>query len=246
MYNLYISAVVAAVVELILYFALEMAWWSSLLIGTIYLLVTFVLLSRSTMKKVVAAIESAGKELEAQPPRVEKAVRMLKDAMKYGKWQFFVDGQLNAQIGMIYYMKRDFSNAFPYLEKSSYKNWAALGMLAVSYMKRQKKGLMISTFERALKWNWKESILWSLYAYCMIESGDSGKAAQILAKGIRKLPADEILKDNLAALEKGKKMNMRAYGDLWFQFHLETLGALQKQHMAAMGGKMQRRVTGRK
>jgi hypothetical protein len=50
------------------------------------------------------------------------------------------------------------------------------------------------------------------------------------------------LKDLLEALQNGKKMNMRAYGDIWFQFHLESLGALQKHQMASMGGRMQRRM----
>jgi tetratricopeptide (TPR) repeat protein len=246
MYNTYISAAVAAVVELILFFVFDLNWWGSLMIGIMALAVTFVLLSRLTMKKVMVVIETAGKDLQAQPPRFEKAVRELKDGLKYGKWQFFVNGQLNSQIGMIYYMKRDFSNAFPYLEKSFFKNWAALGMLAVSYMKRQKKDKMKSTFERAVQWNGKESLLWSLYAYCLNESGDTGRAKDILAKGLKKIPGDEKLKDNLECLEKGKKMNMRAYGDLWFQFHLESLGALQKHQMASMGGRMQRRMTVRR
>lgn len=246
MYNTYISAAVAAVVGLILFFVPGLAWWGSSMICVTLFAITFVLLSRMTMKKVMASIETAGKDLQAQPPRFEKAVRELKDALQYGKWQFFVDGQLNSQIGMIYYMKRDFSNAFPYLEKSFFKNWAAMGMLAVSHMKRQKKDKMISTFDRAVQWNGKESLLWSLYAYCLNESGDITRAKEIIAKGLKKIPGDGKLKENLECLEKGKKMNMRAYGDIWFQFHLETLGALQKHQMASMGGRMQRRMTVRR
>ncbi|MBI5484134.1 MAG: hypothetical protein HY888_06700 [Deltaproteobacteria bacterium] len=241
MYNMCISAALAVVLGLILFF-LKIGGVSSLIIAIIVFAISFVLLSRLTLKKVMAAIETAGKDLQAQPPRFEKAVRELKDALKYGKWQFFVDGQLNSQIGMIYYMKRDFSNAFPHLEKSFYKNWAAMGMLAVSYMKRQKKDKMISTFEKAVQWNSKEPLLWSLYAYCLNESGDLSRAKEVLAKGLKKNSGDEKLKDNLDSLEKGKKMNMRAYGDMWFQFHLESLGALQKHQMAAMGGRMKRQM----
>ena len=121
-----------------------------------------------------------------------------------------------------------------------------MGMLAVSYMKRQKKDKMISTFDKAVQWNGKESLLWSLYAYCLNEGGDAAKAKEILNKGLKKLPGDEYLKNNLKSLEQGKKMNMRAYGDMWFQFHLESLGALQKHQMASMGGRMQRRMVVRK
>lgn len=246
MYNILISAGASAAVLLILLLVLKLSWWIGLMIALIVFAIVFVLFSRITMKKVMACIETAGKDLQAQPPRFEKAIRELKDALQYSKWQLYVEGQIHSQIGMIYYMKRDFANAFPHLEKSFFKNWAATAMLAVSYMKRQKKDKMISTFDKAVQWNGKESLLWSLYAYCMNESGEPAKAKEILAKGLKKLPGDEKLKDNLEALEKGKKMNMRAYGDLWFQFHLESLGALQKHQMASMGGRMQRRMTVRK
>jgi len=246
MYNILISAGAAVAVLLILIFVLKLSWWIGLMIALIVFALVFVLFSRITMKKVMACMETAGKDLQAQPPRFEKAIRELKEALQYGKWQLYVDGQINSQIGMIYYMKRDFASAFPYLEKSFFKNWAATAMLAVSYMKRQKKDKMISTFDKAVQWNGKESMLWSLYAYCMNESGEPAKAKEILAKGLKKLPGDEKLKENLDALEKGKKMNMRAYGDLWFQFHLESLGALQKHQMASMGGRMQRRMVVRK
>jgi predicted Zn-dependent protease len=143
-------------------------------------------------------------------------------------------------------MKRDFSSAFPHLEKAFFKNGAAMGMLAVSYMKRQKKDKMISTFEKAVQWNGKESLLWSLYAYCLNEGGDTARAKEIVLKGLKKIPGDEYLKNNLKSLEQGKKMNMRAYGDMWFQFHLESVGAIQKHQMASMGGRMQRRMVVRK
>lgn len=243
MYNLLISAAASLAVLLIMILVLKLAWWGSLIVAFIIFGIVFVIFSKITMKKVMASIETAGRDLQAQPPRFEKAIRELKDALQYSKWQLYVEGQIESQIGMIYYMKRDFSNAFPHLEKSFFKNWAATAMLAVSYMKRQKKDKMISTFEKAVQWNSKESLLWSLYAYCMNESGESNQAKEILAKGLKKLPGDEKLKDNLECLEKGKKMNMRAYGDLWFQFHLESLGALQKHQMASMGGRMQRRMT---
>jgi tetratricopeptide (TPR) repeat protein len=246
MYNIIISAAAGVVLFLILCFAVKLAWWISLLIGLVLFSAAFLIISRIIMKKVMVSIEAAGKDLQAQPPRFEKAVRELKDALQYGKWQLYVDGQVNSQIGMIYYMKRDFSNAFPYLEKSFFKNWAAMGMLAICYMKRQKKDKMISTFDKAVQWNGKESLLWGLYAYCLNEGGDVSKAKEVLAKGLKKLPGNAQLKENLELLENGKKMKMRSYGDLWFQFHLESLGALQKHQMASMGGRMQRRVAVRK
>lgn len=242
MYNIIIAAAVSLVVALISIFALSMPWWGGVLLAFAVFAGIFVLLTKTTMNKVTAALDIAGKDLQSQ--RFEKAIRELKDTLeKYGKWQVYVEGQLNSQIGMIYYMKRDFSNAFPYLQKSFFKNGAAMGMLAVTYMKRQKKDKMIETFDKAVQWNGKESVLWALYAYCLNETGDTGKAKEILEKGLKKIPGDVSLKENLENLQQGKKMKMRQYGDIWFQFHLESVAALQKHQMQAMGGTMKRRMT---
>lgn len=244
MYNLLISAGASVAVLLILLFGFKLVWWGSMLITLAVFIGVFLLFSRITMKKITDVLESASKDLQGQ--RTEKAIRELKDALKYGKWQIYVEGQLNSQIGMIYYMKRDFSNAFPYLEKAFFKNWAAMGMLGICYMKRQKKDKMISTFEKTLQWSTKESLLWNLFAYCLVECGETTKAKDVLKKGLKKMPGDTSIKENLENLEQGKKMKMRHYGDMWYQFHLENMAAIQKHQMASMGGRMQRRMTARK
>lgn len=232
-------------VLLILLFGFKLVWWGSVMIAMVIFTGVFILFSRITMKKVMVAIDTAGKDLQGQ--RFEKAIRELKDALeKYGKWQIYVEGQLNSQIGMIYYMKRDFSNAFPYLEKSFFKNWAAMAMLGICYMKRQKKDKMIATFDKAITGSPKESLLWNLYAYCLNETGETTKAKAVIEKGLKKLPSDGPLKENLENLNQGKKMKMRNFGDMWFQFHLESVAAIQKHQMASMGGRMQRRAVVRK
>ncbi len=238
MYNLLISAGAAVAAFLLLKFAAGLSWWIALLVALLLLMGAFYLISRIVMKKVMAIMETATRDLQAQ--RVEKGIRELQSAFKYGKWQIYVTGQLNAQIGMIYYMKRDFGKAFPYLEQSFFKNWVAMGMLAVSYMKRSKPEKMKETFEKAVQWSSKESLLWNLYGYCLSENGDVAKAKEVLERGLKKLPGDEQLKGNLALLAEGKKMKMRSFGDMWFQFHLESIGAIQKHHAAAMGGSKRR------
>ncbi|KAF0218853.1 MAG: hypothetical protein FD174_2636 [Geobacteraceae bacterium] len=239
MYNILISCGAAAVVFVLLKFAAGLYWLMALFIAFLVFVGLFYLISRIIMKKVMAVMENATKDLQAQ--RVEKGIRELQSAFKYGKWQIYVTGQLNAQIGMIYYMKRDFSNAFPYLEKAFFKNWVAMGMLAISYMKRNKNEKMKETFEKAVQGTPKESLLWNLYAYCLSEIGDTEKAKEVLAKGLKKLPGDERITYNLEALQEGKKMKMKNFGEMWLQFHLERPSAAMKQQAAAMGG-MKRRI----
>lgn len=235
MYNLLISSGAALVVFLLLKLPIGLPWWGALLIALPVFLGSFVLISRIVTKKLEALMGTAMKDIQAQ--RFEKGVRDLKSAFKYGKWQIYVTGQINSTIGMVYYVKRDFSNAFPYLEKGFFKNWVTMGMLAVTYMKRSKRDKMKETFEKAVVASPKESLLWNLYAYCLNDCGDTGKAKEVLERGLKKLPGDEKIKQNLELLSDGKKMKMKAYGEMWLQFHLESIGTIQKQQMAAMGGK---------
>jgi len=233
MYNLLISAGIAVIIFILLKFGFNLPWWGSFLIALPFLLGSFLLISRIVAKKLEAIMSGAMKDIQAQ--RFEKGIKELKSAFKFGKWQIYVTGQINSAIGMVYYVKRDFSTAFPYLEKGFFKNWMTMGMLAVTYMKRNKRDKMKDTFEKAVVASPKESLLWSLYAYCLSDGGDAGKAKEVLERGLKKLPGDERIKQNLQLLNEGKKMKMKVYGDMWLQFHLESIGTIQKQQMAAMG-----------
>jgi Tfp pilus assembly protein PilF len=102
---------------------------------------------------------------------------------------------------MVYYMKKDFNTAFPYLEKAFIRNWVAMGMLAISYMKRNKNDKMRETFEKAVQVSPKESLLWNLFAYCLVEINDTAKAKEVLERGLKKLPGDERIKYNMDALQ---------------------------------------------
>ena len=245
MYSILICAALGVVVLLVAMLGFKLAWWGSLLIGLVVFCIAFFFLSRYISTKLMTILEQAGKDLQGQ--RFEKAIREMKEALRFGPWQLYVTDQINSQIGMAYYIRRDFSNAFPYLEKSFFKNWAAMGMLAICYMKRQKKDKMERTFEKAVQWNGKESLLWNLYAYCLAEEcGEKSKAIGVLEKGLKKLPGDTAITENLENLQAGRKMKMRGFGDPWYQFHLESLGQLQKHQMATMGGRMQKRMTVRR
>lgn len=236
MYNLLISSALAIVI----FFAVSLAagfqyWWAALLGALLVFMASFLVISRIITKKLEAIMEPAMKDIQAQ--RFEKGIRDLKSALAYGKWQIYVESQINSAIGMVYFVRREFSTAFPYLEKGFFKNWVTMGMLGVTYMKRNKHDKMKETFDKALMASPKESLLYALYAYCLNETGETVKACEILTKGVGKLPGDENLKQNLELLREGKKMKMKGYGEMWLQFHLESLGTIQKQQMAAMGGK---------
>lgn len=253
MYNIIISAVLALLTYAVLAFAAHLSWWIAFIAAVAVMLACFVLISRIIMKKVEAILSGAMKDLqtqrvtskEMQVQLVDRAIKELHEALKYEKWQIYVGGQVNASIGMLYYIKRDFNSAFPYLQKGFFKNWVTMGMLGVYYLKKNKPEKMKETFEKAVLGSPKESLLWALYGYCLCEAGDQTKAREVLEKGLKKIPGDEQLTANLALLKEGKKMKMTGYGEMWYQFHLENAATIQKQQMATMTGGMRRKVVRR-
>ncbi|MDA3902788.1 MAG: hypothetical protein PF441_04975 [Desulfuromusa sp.] len=186
------------------------------------------------MKKVGAVMEIAQRDMLAN--RTDKAVKELQDGLKYGAWQIYVKQQIHSQIGTIYYLKRNFNEAIPFLEKGFVRNWVSTSMLAITYMKKNKTSKMIETFGKAVSANRKEPMVYAVYAFCMDRIDERGKAIEVLKKGVAKT-SDERLRENMALLEAGKKMKMKGFGDTWYQFHLEKQGAIIKKQTKAMTGR---------
>jgi len=179
------------------------------------------LLGRRINKAITQLMEGVSQDLKIG--KMDRAIRTLEGGLKYGRYQFFIASQLKAQIGVIHYIQKDFNTAFPFLKKAFARHWIAQGMLAAIYMRRKDKAQMVKTFERALRYNPKEGLLWNLYAYCLLRTGDRAKAIQVLIKGSKKHPSDEQIQKNLIHLQNNKKMKMKNYGELWLQFHLEKM-----------------------
>jgi len=195
---------------------------------------TFMLLTRIIMKKVGVLMEVAQRDMLAN--RTDKAIKELQNGLKYGAWQIYVKQQIYSQIGTIYYLKRDFKEAVPFLEKGFVRNWVGMAMLAITYMKKNKTNKMIETFGNAVSGNRKEPMVYAVYAFCLDRVGERSKAVEVLKKGISKT-SDERLQENMDLLGAGKKMKMKGFGDMWYQFHLEKQGAIIKKQTKAMTGR---------
>lgn len=235
MYNLLISLGAGLLVGLLIGFTTALGFWGSFVIGLVVATAIFVVIARLVLKKITAIMDVVQKDLQANRP--EKAIRMLETGLAYSRWQFFVKGQIRSQIGMIHFLRREFTTAFEYLKDGFIRNWAGMGMLAVTYMKRNKSELMIKTFENAVAANRKEPMLWNLYAFCLEEIDQHAKAVAVMEKGIKKLGGHELLESNLALLKERKKMKMLDWGEVWYQFHLEKPGAILKQQTKAVQGR---------
>jgi tetratricopeptide (TPR) repeat protein len=235
MFNFGISLLLSVIITLVFTFLVGLNIWFSSLIGVAIFAGVFILITRYIMKKIGTLMETAQRDLQAG--RGEKAVKILQSGFKYAPWQFYIKGQLNAQIGTVLYLKRDFAEAFEYLQKGFVRHWVAMGMLAICYMKRNKTSKMIDTFEKATAATRKEPFLWNLYGYCLERIGEKEKAISVMEKGLKKVGGHELLQSNLDALKEGRRMKMMGWGDLWYQFHLEKTGAIIRQQTKAIQGR---------
>lgn len=235
MLNLIISLLVSTVVAVCINTFAGVHVWVAAGVSLAVFTVLYIVTTRVVMKKIAVLMDSAQRDLQAGRP--EKAIKTLESGFKYSNWQFYIKPQINAQIGTIYYMQRNFTKAFDYLQKGFVRHWVAMAMLGITYMKRNKTTEMINTFEKATTGSRKEPMVWNLYAYCLEKVGDTEKAIAVMEKGLKKTGGDERLEANLEALREGRKMKMKGYGDMWYQFHLEKPGALVKKQTRAVQGR---------
>lgn len=229
MINISISLIIGLAGFLVLFFV-NSPLWISILMGLVLSFASMFFLGKQVMKYINEIMDNAARELQAG--RIDYAIKLLNSGYKYSNRHPFIKSQLNSQIGVIYYTKKEFDTAFGYLEKSFVKHWVAQGMLAVIYMKRYNKKKMIETFEKATRANAKEGFLWNLYAFCLAKIGQQEEAIKILTLGQKKNPLDDKIKNNLSSLRNNEKMKMKNYGDMWYQFHLEKISMSQKQKLA--------------
>jgi len=234
MLNLLISFACSALSSALMMRFVTPNMWITMAVSAVVFALVFMLLTRITMKKVTALMDVAQRDMLAN--RSDKAIKELQNGLKYGAWQIYVKQQIHSQIGTIYYLKRDFKGAAPYLEKGFVRNWVSTAMLAITYMKKNKTSRMVDTFDKAVSGNRKEPMVYAVYAFCMDRIGERAKAIAVLKKGLAKT-SNEHLQENINLLESGKKMKMKGFGDMWYQFHLEKQGAIIKKQTKAMTGR---------
>jgi tetratricopeptide (TPR) repeat protein len=228
MYNLIISLVIGLVVTLAVKVA-GFPWYAGIIPGTIAFLGTLIYLARRISLKVQAISTAAQKELSVAPAnareqkqRVDKAVSILETGLVYSKWQFMIASEIHAQIAMIKYMVKDFEGAQAHFAQANPRNYMAQAMRgALAYLKKDYPQ-MEKHFEAAVKAGKKEGLVWAAYAWCELQIKEKDKALQIMARAVQANPSDEKLKAGLTALQNDKKLKMKPYEPMWWQFGLEA------------------------
>lgn len=196
--------------------------------GVIVLIAVWFFMGRKVSKQIEALMMRFQEEMQPKsmakpdPSRIDRAIDILKQGYKFRHWHLMVAAQIDGHIGWAYFSAKRFDEAKPYLESSTGRHWIAKAMLAVLHFKRKQYDEMRTVFAKTLKYARKESFFWNLYAYCLWKAGGRDEAIDILSQGLEVLKDDERLEGNRLALQKKKKMKMRGWDSMWYQFHLDT------------------------
>ena len=237
MHNIIFAILSGAAVFAALFFPGLLNVGESIVPGVLAMGVVYFLLARRAFKKVEAIFNDAARSLQSVPPKFDLAVKTMEKAYAYAKVQIGVRTQVDSQVGVLYFLQKEFNKATPYLQRSlGFGHWMGAAMLAVIHYKKKNHGEMKKTLEITTKRGKGQSLAWTLRAYLLTQIGERDEAQRVLIEGLKKTKDDPKVKDALLAVQNGKKIKMKAYKEQWYQFHLERPPAQYQQ--VAVGGKM--------
>lgn len=222
MFNILVSLAVGALVTIVFGFLFgggDFRFGYGIVPGIIAQITTYVILARRSMKEVERVMKEGQKFIEKQ--KIDQGIEVMQTAYPAARKQIFLQSQIDGQIGLILYASKRFDDSEPYLKRSFKRSWMPRAMLGVLYYKRKKYDEMKDVFEEAVKANKKQALLWNIYAYCMWKKGDRDAAIDILIRAQDHVGEDKKTEKNLNALKNNKKMKMRGWNMLWYQFHLD-------------------------
>lgn len=205
--------------------------WAGLLPFMIVLPLSLYLFNKRVSKKFAVITEraqnamssiNAMKSEKARETLMAKTIDILKEGYAYKNYQFFLKAQLDAQIGMIYYVQKKFKEAEPYLATAFFQQGIAIAMYACIHYKRKNFADMKKAFERAVKHSKKLPLVWNLYAWCLLQNKERDAAIVVLNRALAENAGDPTIASNLDLLKNSGKIKMRGYGEQWYQFHLEA------------------------
>ena len=209
----------AALAVILLSFALHISQWISVPIGLLAGAGLFIWQGRKVQQELETIFTRAGDLLKKQ--QFDKAIEVMKEGYRFSTRQFLVKGSIDGQIGVVQYLRKKNEEAEPLLAAASMQHYIAKAMLGILQWKRGEKKKAKQTFDLALKAGKKESLLYAVYAYVLLEMGEREKAIETLNQGLGICKGDERLITNRNLLQNGKALKMKVYGEQWYQFLLE-------------------------
>lgn len=194
-------------------------------------IVGIVLLRRATNGAQVAL---APMQPLMQAGKIEEVDALLVEAQrKWGKWMPTLTGQLNAQRGMLDYVKQNWDDALPKLEKGKWRNWMAQGCIASIHYRKGNKDEAFAMYKSATKAGNKEPLAWIVRSVMLNKDGQRDEALAVVNEGLTHIPGNRQLVDLQQRLANKKRIDTARFGQGWYQFFPEELA----RQMQATRGK---------
>jgi tetratricopeptide (TPR) repeat protein len=184
--------------------------------------VAMFLLSRRTARAVEA--EMAELMPLMQERRIDEAVAKLASIKaRYGRWQLMLEGQMDAQIGMIDYLQMKFDEALPRLEAGKFRNWTALTCIGCIHWRRGRKEQAYEAFAAAAAAAPKESIIYLVWTTLLVRDGKREEALKAIGEGVKANPDAQTLKNLQKTVANKKKISTKHFPQTWYQFFPEDM-----------------------
>lgn len=196
--------------------------WATIAPALLVSILAMFLLARRTGAQVEAEVQRVLPLLQER--RIDEAQTLLVNVrQKYGRWQLLLEGQIDAQLGMIDYLQMKFDEARPKLEAGKWRNWSALLALGAIHWRQGRKSEAWKSFEEAANAGPKESLVYCVWATLLAREGLRKEALAAVSKGLGHQPTSQTLKDLQARIANDRKIDPKAFGEAWFQYFPEDL-----------------------
>ncbi|MEQ1564923.1 MAG: hypothetical protein ABMA64_04745 [Myxococcota bacterium] len=218
MYNL----LLASVLGLVTFAGITagLGWVAAIVPALAVALLAMFLLARRTGQQV--QIELAGVPVLLQQRRIDEAqTKLVHVRDRYKWWQFLLEGQIDAQLGMIDYLQLKFDDARPKLESGKWRNGIALACIAAIDWRRGRKDEAWKGFAAAAQAAKEDPTIYLVWSTLLARDGDRAAALAAVDAGIQALPNNAQLKELKGKIANKQKVDPKSFGEGWFQYFPE-------------------------
>ncbi len=182
------------------------------------LVATWILGARRVARKLEPIYQQAQRQIAAG--KVALAIESLRALLPLGKWMPLLSGQIHAQLGFLHHQNGDRDAAIDSLNKAGRRAGDAKLLLASFHFHKGDKAAAYALIEASLPFNRKHVLLHNAYAWLLHRDDRRADALVVLNKLLAK-HQDEASSDNRLRLQNQQRMNMMAFGMLWYALGFE-------------------------
>lgn len=221
MLNFLMSFAASLLVSIVTYLILGNAIAAAVPAVLIFAIVFF-LIARTVGNRVTAEMNLLVPLLQERKIK-EAETHLLSMQRRFGRWQFLLSGQLDAQRGMIRYMQMKFPDALPLLERGQFRNWAASLSIGCIHHRDGAKDKAWKSFEKAAKSAPKEPMVYLVWATLLTRDGKREEALSVLSDGLTTLPENTLLAGLQKTVANRRKIEIKRFPQSWYQFFPEDM-----------------------